>query len=291
MDPGSIPPSADSARSTRRRAALAVGAVLAGGGSWVWLRRAKGDGSLARVRAAGELRVGYAVEAPYVLLLPDGSVSGESPEVARAVAARLGLKTGWIKTPFERLLPELESRRFDLIAAGLFVNPQRAQRVRFSRPTLRVRAGWLVVAGNPKDLASYEQLARQPDVRVAALSGSVEQAALDALQLPAGRRVAVPDAQSGLAAVSSGAADALALSLPTVRRMAAASSGRLAALPVQGAAQRDNRVALAVHRDDAALQAAVDGALAGYVGSAEHRAMLQRFGLTPDDLPPADDAR
>jgi len=169
MDPGSSPASAGPLRSRRRRAALAAAVVAAGsGGVWAWLHGDADDGSLARARKAGELRVGYAVEAPYALVLPDGSVSGESPEVARAVATRLGLRTNWIKTPFERLLPELQARRFDLIAAGLFVNAQRAERVRFSRPTLRVRAGWLTLAGNPKGLASYEQLARQPDVRVAA---------------------------------------------------------------------------------------------------------------------------
>lgn len=257
-----------------------------GGGLWFWLAHKRDDGSLQRVRAAGEIRVGYAVEAPYALLLPDGGVTGESPEVARAVAATLALRTAWVKTPFERLLPELQARRFDLVAAGLFVNAQRAAQVRFTRDTLRVRAGWLVQAGNPKQISSYEHLPQQPGVRVAALAGSVEQAALDALPLPPARRVLVPDAQSGLAAVSNGVADALALSLPTVRQMALASQGRLEALPAQGATLRDNRVALAVHRDDAALQAAIDAALAIYIGSAEHRAMLQRFDFTADDLPP-----
>ena len=157
--------------------------------------------------------------------------------------------------------------------------------MRFTRDTLRVRAGWLVQAGNPKEIASYEHLLQQPAVRVAAIAGSVEQAVLDALPLPPARRVQVPDAQSGLAAVSAGVADALALSLPTVRQLAQASQGRLVALPAQGATLRDNRVALAVHRDDATLQVAIDAALADYVGSAEHRAMLQRFDFTADDLP------
>jgi len=276
----------------RRRATLAgAGVVLLSGGLWAWLRHARDDGSLARVRAAGEVRVGYSVEAPYALIVADGSVSGESPEVARVAAARLGVRPRWIETPFERLLPELESRRFDLVAAGLFVNPQRAARVRFTRPTLRVRAGWLTRAGNPKGLSSYEQLVRQPGLRVAALAGAVEHAALQALALPPGMLVSVPDAQSGLAAVSSGIADALALSLPTVRQMAARSGGRLDAVPAQGTTVHDNLVALAVHHDDIMLQAALDTALAHYVGSAEHLAMLQRFGLGAEDLPPADDVR
>lgn len=290
MDPGPSPALPGPSRPVGRRAAVAA-VLTAAGGAWWWHGPTRDDGSLKRVQSAGELRVGYAVEAPYALLLPDGGVSGESIEVARVVAARLGLRTLWVKTRFERLLPELEARRFDLVAAGLFVNAERATRVRFTRDTLRVRAGWLTRAGNPKGLTSYDELVRQPGVRVAVLAGSVEDAALAALPLGEGRRLSVPDAQSGLAAVLSGAADALALSLPTVRQMAAASQGRLASQAVQGAALRDNRVALALHRKDATLHGAVDAALAGYVGSAAHRAMLERFGFTVDDLPPGEDAR
>jgi len=285
------PEATPSARPRRRLVLAAAGAAALGGGLWAWLRREADDGSLARVRAAGELRVGYAVEAPYALIATDGSVSGESPEVARTAATRLGLRTSWIKTPFERLLPELEARRFDLVAAGLFVNPKRAARVRFTRPTLRVRSAWLTLAGNPKGLSSYAALQRLDGVRVAALAGSVEHAALEELHLAPGRLVSVPDAQSGLAAVGSGAVDALALSLPTVRQMAAASGGRLDALPAQGSGVQDNLVALAVHHDDATLQAALDQVLADYVGSGAHRAMLQRFGLAAEDLPQGVDVR
>lgn len=294
MDERPSPPRHDQppAGSARRRVALgAAGLVALSGGLWAWLRPAATDDSLARVRAAGVLRVGYAVEAPYALIDAGGKVSGESPEVARAVAARLGLGTQWIKTPFERLLPELESRRFDLIAAGLFVNPERHARVRFTRPTLHVRSAWLTASGNPKGLSSYEALPGLAGVRVAALLGSVEHAALQALPLPPGMLVAVPDAHSGLAAVGSGAADALALSLPTVRQMAAESQGRLVALPATGAGLHEHHVALAVHREDTTLQAALDQQLAGYLGSAEHVAMLQRFGLGAQDLPPAADVR
>lgn len=265
-----------------------LGLAAAAGAAWWWLRGSD-DASLQRVRAAGVLRVGYALEPPYAALQPDGEVSGESPEVARAVASQLGLRPAWVKTGFERLLPELEARRFDLVAAGLFISAERARRVRFSRPTLRVRAGWLVVRGNPKALGAYARLAGRSGVRVSAIAGSVEQAALQALALPAGTLVIVPDAQSGLAAVGSGEADGLALSLPTVRLMARSAGGPLEAVAADGATE--HLTALALRREDTALQHAVDGALASYIGSPPHLAMLARFELGADDLPRTTDGR
>jgi polar amino acid transport system substrate-binding protein len=48
------------------------------------------DDTLTCVRRTGTLRIGYAVEAPYAFLGTNGEVTGESPEVARRIASRLG---------------------------------------------------------------------------------------------------------------------------------------------------------------------------------------------------------
>lgn len=257
----------------------AAAAVLA---IWAGL----GDGSLRRVQAAGVLRVGYAVEPPYALVLPDGSISGESPEVAAEAARVLGLRVEWVKTDFERLIPELERDRFDVIAAGLFVTPQRAERVRFSLPTLRVRPGWLVASGNPKRLTDYRGVAAVAGVRVGVLAGSVEHGALRALGLGDDRLLELRDAGSARVAMEQGVVDAIALSLPTVRGMAAGSNGRLVALPADGGdVAPASQTALAFRAKDRRLQRAVDDVLANYIGSRRHLEMLVRFNLTGDDLP------
>jgi polar amino acid transport system substrate-binding protein len=262
--------------------------VFAGGAAalaWALLRPA--DDSLERLRQAGVLRVGYAVEAPYALVGPGGVVTGESPEVARHVAARLGIpRIEWYRVGFADLIPQLRERRFDVVAAGLFITRARAGQVRYSEPSLRVRPGWLTAAGNPRHLGSYADTARRSDVRVAVLRGSVEQAALQRLGLTG--LLEAPDAQTALSAVLHAHAEALALSLPTVRSMAAGRPDRLAAVPAGGSAGAGleaDFVAFAFHTLDAQLQQAWNQALAGYVGSDEHLATLARFGFTRDDLP------
>lgn len=272
--------------SSHRRSILGLPVLLVGGVGAFWWRHAEHPSSLARARAAGALRIGYAIEAPYALLDADGQPTGESPGVARAVATHLGLGTTWVLTSFDQLIPDLERDRFDLIAAGLFVTPARARRVRFSRPTLTVRPGWLTRADQALN-RPYEAVQPRADWRVAVLQGSVEEAGFLQRQVPAAGLLRVPDAQSGLGAVLSGEAAALALSLPTVRAMALASAGRLTAQPAVGPHTPVQQVALAMAPGAADLAAAIDPVLAAYLGSPAHLALLQRWGLGRDDLPTA----
>jgi len=68
--------------------ALTAAALLAAG--VLIARLSGGDDSLERLKRAGVIRVGYAVEAPHAFLAPGGRVTGQSPELARLVIARLG---------------------------------------------------------------------------------------------------------------------------------------------------------------------------------------------------------
>lgn len=271
---------------------LAAAAVL-GGAAWLW-----DDGSVRRVEAAGTLRVGYAVEAPYADLGAQGEVTGESPESARRIAVAAGLPPiEWVQTDFDKLIPGLLAHRFDVVAAGLFITPERGRQVLFSDPSLCVRPGWLVRLDNPLGLqGSYEDLLGQPGFRIAVLQGSVEAERL----APRGELLSLPDAQSGRLAVLQGLAPALALSWPTVRHLALDPPGRLLALPAtargpqpsatgqgsrQPCAPDADRVAFAFHPEDRALQARWNQAQAGFLGQPEHLQILNRFGLSADDLP------
>jgi polar amino acid transport system substrate-binding protein len=251
------------------------------------------DFSLARLRKAGTIRIGYAIEAPYAFL-QGGEVTGESPEVARQMVARLGIgHSEWRQVEFGALISELEAGRVDVIAAGMFITPGRAQRVGFSTPTFRVRQGLLVLKGNPRQLHSYAEAVARADVKIAALTGAVEEALLRRLGLPESRLVLVPDALTGRVAVESGVADALALSSPTVQWMALqAQLGRTEmaqpfAQPELAASGPLGVGAFAFRREDRQLRAAWNAALKDYIGSAEHRALVARFGFTPAELPEA----
>lgn len=267
-------------------ASLAVAAL--GGLAWLGLAE---DGALDRVRTTGVLRIGYAVEPPYAMISTDGRITGESPELARLVAARMGIKRiEWIQTSFDALIADLEEGRFDLIAAGMFITPERENAVIFSEPSLRVEPGLLVRTDTPAMPRTYDAIIETPSLRIAALAGSVEEQHLLAGGLPPDRLLSVPDAVAGRSAVESGAVDALVLSLPTIRIMARARPETLEALPVEthpsGAQPAPVfHVAFAFSPRHGQLRRAWNAAQADIFGTPAHLSAIAPFGFDAASLP------
>ena len=248
------------------------------------------DDSLARVQEKG-IRVGYAVEAPYAFLTPAGEPTGEAPELVRVVAKQLEIDPIlWRQVEFDSLIDELEAGRIDVIAAGLFMTPERQKRLRFSLPTFQVQPGLLVPIGNPLKLQSYADLVRADGVMVIVLAGSVEARALFELGLPQERLKAVPDVSTGLAALEAGLADALALSSPSLQWLA--MKGRLrqtepVALSGLTASEESQCGAFAFRKEDRRLRQAWNAVLKSYIGSPEHLSLVAPFGFSAQEIPGA----
>ncbi|MFO1320009.1 MAG: ectoine/hydroxyectoine ABC transporter substrate-binding protein EhuB [Burkholderiales bacterium] len=245
-----------------------------------------------RVFGRDVIRIGYAVEPPYAFLADDGGVTGESPEMARQIARRLGIaRTQWVQTAFSDLIRDLVAGRIDVIAAGMFITPERATQVLFSDPTFRVRQDLLVRTGNPRNLHSYEDVVADRDARIAVISGAIEETVLLAEGLPRARLLSVPDALTGWVAVASGAVDGLALSSLSIRWMARASdrarveTAEPFAQPSNAVAGRLGYGAFAFRPGDVALRDAWNGVLHAFVGSEEHLRLVARFGFTAAELP------
>lgn len=252
-----------------------------------WSIGRRGDTSLATVQAANVVRIGYAVEPPYALIGPGATVSGEAPEIARRIAARLGIaRIDWRLMDFGELIERLELGEIDVIAAGMFITPERKQRVAFSIPTFQVRDGLLVRRGNPQRLHAVSELKGNPAIRIAVLRGSFEETNLRQAGLPPAQLIAVPDARSARAMVAAGRADGLMLSQPSVRWMADQdSSGRFEAVAGFESDGQSHLGAFAFRREDVGLREAWNRELRRLIGSAEHRALAATFKLEEAELP------
>ena len=55
----------------------------------------------------------------------------------------------------------------------MYITPERAEEVDFTDPEYQIGGALAVKAGNPLDLHSYEDIAANPDVKVATMAGSV----------------------------------------------------------------------------------------------------------------------
>lgn len=250
------------------------------------------DDSLARIRQDEVIRIGYALEPPYAFLADDGQVSGESPEVARQIITRLGIaRIEWRLVDFSELIDDLNQGHIDVIAAGMFITPQRNKRVRFSEPSFHVQQGLLVAKGNPLDLHSYQQAVKKTGVRLAVLTGSIEEQLLQKLGMADDRLLRVPDAQTGKAAIETGQADGLALSQPSLRwaikqsPMAAIELASPFAQPDPSGFRHQGYGAFAFRSGDQQLLAAWNEAMKEYINSPAHERLMARFGFSREETP------
>jgi polar amino acid transport system substrate-binding protein len=262
---------------------LVLGTVIA----WRYIR--SGSDQVPRRWTGGEILVGYSSEPPYGFRTADGTVTGQSPETAKVVLARLGVeRIRWVLLDFSEAIDALLAGRIDMIANGMFVTPERAARIAFSLPYSRSTQGLLIRRGNPKGLHAYEDVAAQADVTAAVLDGSVEQEFFGRLGVPPQRLFVVPTPTDGLAAVRQGRADCLALSAPSVAWLARAAPDEVAvAVPFEnpkGALPAGNS-AFGFRREDRLLREDVDRVLRDYIGTPEHLALVALFGFNRECLP------
>lgn len=237
------------------------------------------------------LRIGYALDAPYARRDGQGRLDGEAVEVMRAMLPRLGLADPvWIHAEHHRLVHELQAGRIDVIASGLFITPETAQLVDFTRPTTSVRTGLLVARGNPLGLHALDSLRHRAGARLVVIDGSRELAQARQAGLGPDHLLCVIDLEGALEALASGQAAALALPAPLLAGLAsrpAVAARWEAATPFATPAGRDGPdigyPALATRRGDP-LRDRLDDALASYLGSHEHLALAQRHGFSPDDI-------
>lgn len=275
-----------------------AGAIVFLVGAFLIYRGIIHEPSLDNIRQRGTLRAGYAIEPPYAYLLPGGEVTGEFPEITKYVASALEIeRIEWRQVEFSELIPELVDGRIDVIAAGMFITPERSRLVNFSEPVVHVRQGLITVKGNPRNIHSYQEAINDSGIKIAALSGSVEEGLLRRIGLADSQLVIVPDALTGRVAVEAGRADGLALSSPTIRWLAQQGEiGRLEMVqtfsqPSLPEMDRLGYAAFAFRKEDLLLRDAWNEVLKPFVGSTAHVHILARFGFTAAELPDVVSAR
>lgn len=133
------------------------------------------DSTLDRIKKEKLLRVGYANEIPYAFMDLDGALTGEAPVIAREILGKMGeIRMEGIFSEFGSLIPNLKSGRIDMIAAGMFITPERCKQISFSDPTYRIGQAFLVKKGNPKRLHSYADVANHKSAILCVMSGAIE---------------------------------------------------------------------------------------------------------------------
>ena len=148
---------------------------------------AAADEAIAEFQESG-VTIGFADEDPFAFEDAEGNVTGEAPEVAAAVFERLDIEiTDAQAVEFDGLIPGLNAGQYDVIAAGMFINPERAENVLFSNPDYCSGTAFAVPEGNPNDLNDFQDIVDNPDVTLGVLSGAVEEGFAEDNGVPGGQ--------------------------------------------------------------------------------------------------------
>ncbi len=134
------------------------------------------DGSLDRVRKEG-IVLGESAIAPHSILDAETKkASGIDVEINDAVLDWLGVTKRRIEwMPWGSQIPALLSKRTDVIAQNIHVNPERVKVISFTGPAWWYGPIVLVQKGNPDKIASYDDLKGKT---VGAIGGSAAEAYL-----------------------------------------------------------------------------------------------------------------
>jgi polar amino acid transport system substrate-binding protein len=285
-----------SRRDFLKRSMLASGLVVAPGLITACQRTdtggGGGGGKLEQLRSEGTITVGIAGEEPYGYL-EGGELTGGDPVVQQAIWNNLGIDTvDAQQVDFEGLIPGLNAQRYDVVAAGMFITPERCAEAAFSEPMYCAPNAFLVPPGNPDNITDFKSVA-DAGIKLAVLGGAVEgQYARDS-GVPGSDIVVVGSTRDGLLQVQQGRVGALGLTSITLKDVLNDTPDAKVELtepfiPVLDGEEQLGCGGAVFRKQDNDLRQAFNRELAKLKESGELTWLMKPFGFGPETLPPDD---
>ena len=207
---------------------LAIGVALAFGLSGA----AFADDVLAKVKAAGVMKVGTETEFAPFDYIDAGAHVGLNVDLFAEIGKELGVKIEWVALPWDGVLPGLEVGKFDMVAGPATITKARMEHYRFSPPIAEATVALMKRKGDasvtkPEDIGGKIVGAGKATSQLAQLKafGDTLPGKVDAREyvgfneayadLAAGRIVAVGNSLPNIAFVAKQRPDTFEVVLPT----------------------------------------------------------------------------
>lgn len=245
--------------------------------------------SLEQIKKDGYIRGASANEIPYSYMDESGAAKGIGPDVAAAVLKSMGVKeVDWTVTPFGSLIPGLKARRFDFVAAEQNILPERCKQVQFTTPNSSYGEGLLVPKGNPKNLHSYEDIKKDPSLKIAIVSGADQLDFFHGLGIPDSQIVMIQANADALSTIQTGRADAYAATELTVAKLVQGATNVEHASPftdpvINGKSARSYG-GFDFRPEDKDLYNAFNTALAAFKKTDDYKKILMSYGLSAESV-------
>ncbi|MEJ3657127.1 ectoine/hydroxyectoine ABC transporter substrate-binding protein EhuB [Actinomycetes bacterium KLBMP 9759] len=250
-------------------------------------------GLLENARSAGTIKIGIGREAPYGYTDPTGKVTGESVEVARVVLKALGInEVQATDVDFGSLIPALNARQFDMVTAGMFINPERCANALFSDPDYTAPTAFLVPTGNPHAVRTFDEI-KAKNLRLAVVSGAVEQGYAQKSGVPDAQIQVLENQNTLLQAITAGRADAAALTNISLNDVVKKNAGAPVEVtegffPVVDGKETISAGAFVFRKGDEAMVTAFNAELKKLHESGQWLTIAEPFGFSQDNVPKAD---
>ncbi|PBB58183.1 MULTISPECIES: ectoine/hydroxyectoine ABC transporter substrate-binding protein EhuB [Mesorhizobium] len=246
---------------------------------------AAAQSKLDRIESEGKITVGIANAINWAWRGEDGKVVGFSPDLLRAAFEPLGVKEfDFVLVDWNALIPSLQTRRFDVIAAGMWITPVRCKSVAFSDPDLTISDAMLVDKGNPHNIHSYEDLTKNPELRVGASRGSADIEHMTSAGVPEKQILQFQDDDAVVAALVAGRIDGAPFGSTAMPRMLKALAPSVErAMPFTGYIKDGHEVAgwsaIAFRLDDTNLRDAYNKRLVELKADGTVAKLMQKYGI------------
>ena len=286
-----------SRRDFLERAGLAAGlfgapGLLAACGESTETGGGGGGGLLEQLKSQGTITVGIAGEKPYAYL-DGGELTGMDPSVQMKIWANVGIDNVRAEqVAFDGLIPGLAAKRFDVVAAGMFITPERCGQAAFSDPMYCAPNAFLVPPGNPENISDFKSVA-DAGIKLGVLGGAVEGIYAEDSGVKSSNIVEVPSQRDGLLSLEQGRLGAFGLTSITLNDVLKNNPDAKVELtepftPVIKGEEKLGCGAAVFRQSDNDLREACNGELAKLRESGELLTIIEPFGFGEETLPAED---
>lgn len=243
--------------------------------------KTEGGGKNSAEGKGKRLKVAIGNEPPYTKLNPDGTVTGAEPDVLQAVLSKLGYgEIEGVQVDYDGMIAGLNSGRWDVIAAGLFMNQSRCPAIHYTSPVIVSTESFAVLPGNPKNILSVADIKADPSLKVGAIAGGFHEGFIKAGGVPTDQIVQVRDTVSGVEALKTDRVDAFTLSTLSLNDYKEKQGGFDITEPIPDAPKSGSGAAF--REDDKDLWEAYNQAVEEFKTTQEFADILTKWGFDPD---------
>lgn len=275
------------------KASLGTGLLLTAAPFIAW-RAWADETTFQQAQRTKSITVGVANEKPYGYVDTDNKATGAIVEVLRATLAPYGITDVQAKVgAFDTLIPGLLAKRFDVIGAGMYIKPKRCQQIAFSNPLTQAGGAFAGKKGNPKNLHSLADVAKDSTAKIGTQLGTSQVDEVKQAGIPEDRVTLFSKDTEALAGLQAGRVDVIYFPDLEINNLLVTSADSsleriepyVQILDAQGK-QVFNYQALGLRKEDTDLLEAINKQLGEMLANGKLLAILQPFGFSANELPP-----